>query len=221
MISSRLETIRSGVPQGSVLGPLLFLIYLNDLENGIKSKIKFFADDTMLFSIVHDPAVSAAELNHDLNVINNWAKQWKMSFNPESTKQAIEIIFSQKRNEGNHPPLFFNGSVVTRELFHKHLGLILDSKLTFIEHVNEKVRIAKRFIGILKYLNNYLPTQTLSQIYKMYVRPHPDCGDVIYYIPHSESIFDFAISLHPLMDKVEQVQCSISHFWMLARFESL
>ena len=129
-----------------------------------------------------------------------------MPFNPESTKQAIEIIFSQKRKEGNHPPLFFNGLLVTRELFHKHLGLILDSKLTFIEHVNEKVRIAKRFIGILKYLNNYLPTQTLSQIYKMYVRPHLDYGDVIYHISHSESIFDSSISLHPLMEKVEQVQ---------------
>ena len=67
-------TIESGVPQGSVLGPLLFLIYINDLETNIKSNIKFFADDTMLFSIVNDPLISAIDLNHDLNGI----QQWKM-----------------------------------------------------------------------------------------------------------------------------------------------
>ena len=67
--SSEYYPIESGVPQGSVLGPLLFLVYINDLENYIKSKIKFFADDTMLFSIVHDPNLSAHDLNHDLDKI--------------------------------------------------------------------------------------------------------------------------------------------------------
>ena len=62
----------------SVLGPLLFLIYINDLEKGIKSKIKFFADATSLFSIVTDPTFSAVELNHELNLIAQWAQQWKM-----------------------------------------------------------------------------------------------------------------------------------------------
>ena len=74
--------IDAGVPQGSVLRPLLFLIYINDLEDGIKSQIKFFADDTSLFSIVHDPNTSAVDLNRDLNLICQWAYQWTMSFNP-------------------------------------------------------------------------------------------------------------------------------------------
>ena len=101
--------IKSGVPQGSVLGPLLFLIYINDLEINIKSKIKFFADDTMLYSIVRDPSISATELNHDLEIISIWAHQWKMSFNP-----AVEIVFSRKHNKIIHPPLFFNGIKVFR-----------------------------------------------------------------------------------------------------------
>ena len=67
--SSEYYPIESGVPQGSVLGPLLFLVYINDLENYVKSKIKFFADDTMLFSIVHDLNLSAYDLNHDLDMI--------------------------------------------------------------------------------------------------------------------------------------------------------
>ena len=84
--------IESGVPQGSVLGPLLFLIYINDLENGIKSQIKIFADDTSRFSIVHGDNVSANDLNHDLKLISKWANQWKMSFNPDPTKQAVQVI---------------------------------------------------------------------------------------------------------------------------------
>ena len=91
--SSDWGQITSGVPQGSVLGLLLFLVYINDLEEGIKSSIKFFADDSSLFSIVRDPLISTEELNHDLKLINKWAFQWKMSFNPDPTKPAEEIIF--------------------------------------------------------------------------------------------------------------------------------
>ena len=94
--------VESGVPQGSVLGPLLFLIYINDLERNIKSNIKFFADDTMLFSIVRDPEISANELNHDLEIIHKW-NQWKLEFNPDLTKQANEVLFSCKKSIPNHP----------------------------------------------------------------------------------------------------------------------
>ena len=95
--SADYSAIESGVPQGSVLGHLLFLIYINDLERNIKSNIKFFADDTMLFSTVNDPLITANDLNHDLNVINQWAYQWKMEFNPDPNKQASEVFFSCKK----------------------------------------------------------------------------------------------------------------------------
>ena len=89
--------IESGVPQGSVLGPLLFLIYINDLKRNIKSNIKFFAGDTMLFSVVKDPEISANDLNHDLDTICQWVHQWKLEFNPDPTEQATEVLFSGKK----------------------------------------------------------------------------------------------------------------------------
>ena len=91
--------IETGVPQGSVLRPLLFLIYINDLERNIKSNINFFADDTMLFSVVKYPVISVVDLNHDLGIIYQWAFQWKMEFNPDPTKQATDVLFFCKKSQ--------------------------------------------------------------------------------------------------------------------------
>ena len=164
------SNIDSGVHQGSVLGPLLFLIYINELEKNIKSNVNFFADDTMLFSVVNNLAISANELNHDLKVISQWAYQSKMNFNPDLNKQATELLFSCKKNSPNHPSLFFNESVVPKVKEQKHLGLTLDSKLSFERHVNKKIIKDKKDIGIIKYLSKFLAIKTLDQMYKALVR---------------------------------------------------
>ena len=85
--------INSSVPQGFVLEPLLFLIYINDLHDGITSMCKIFAGDTYLFSKVLDIDKSVTKLNTDLKKISQWTYQWKMQFNPDPNKQANEIIF--------------------------------------------------------------------------------------------------------------------------------
>ena len=102
--------IRAGVPQGSILGSLLFLIYVNDLPNGLKSKCKLFAYGTSLFSVVHGISNSASDVNNDLTLISNWVFQWKMSFNPSkrTRKQAQETIFSRKKMKSSHPSVYFN-----------------------------------------------------------------------------------------------------------------
>ena len=69
------KNINAGVPQGSILGPLLFLIYINDLTGGLTTNVKLFADDTSMFSLVHDTQTSVNDLNKDLEIINNWAFQ--------------------------------------------------------------------------------------------------------------------------------------------------
>ena len=203
---SSYKTVESGVPQGSVLGPLLFLIYINDLERDVKSNIKFFADDTMLFSIVKDPAISANDLNHDLNTIHQWAQQWKMEFNPDPSKQATEVLFSCKKSSPQHPQLIFNGAAVANVNEQKHLGLILDSKLSFEKHLNEKIIKAKKNIGILKQLSKFLPLKTLDQIYKAFVRSHLDYCDIIYHIPSHLNQAPLGVTLNSLMEKVERIQ---------------
>ena len=85
---SKWSNVSAGVLQGSILGPLLFLIYMNELSDNLSSNPKLFADDTSLFSVVHDINQSGINLIDDLEKINSWAFQWKMSFNPDINKQA-------------------------------------------------------------------------------------------------------------------------------------
>ena len=95
------EEVLAGVPQGSLLGPLFFLIYINDLPVGLQSNVKVFAYDTSLFSVILDSSKSLNLLNSDPRFIMKWAVQWKMSFNPDPSQQAVEIIFSIKLNTSN------------------------------------------------------------------------------------------------------------------------
>ena len=106
------EDIYSGIPQGSVLGPLLFLIYINDLTDTITANMKLFADDSSLFLKVTDVTTAHNLLTNDLEIITAWAHQWKMQFNPDITKQAIEVIFSWKRNKPDHPISILMGSLL-------------------------------------------------------------------------------------------------------------
>ena len=102
-----MEKYHCWVPQVSILGPLLFLIYINDLIEGLTTSLKVFADDNSLFSVVNDTQTSANDLNKDLKIISNWVFQWKMNLNPNSIKQTHEVIFSRKAKEMYHPPLVF------------------------------------------------------------------------------------------------------------------
>ena len=111
------------------------------------------------------------ELNDDLVKISNWEYQWKMSFNPDPSKQAQEVIFSRKTKKLNHPPLTFSKSTVSQSTYQKHLGVILDASQSFKEHLINVQSKTNKIIGLLCKLHNTLPRQSLITIYKAFVRP--------------------------------------------------
>ena len=103
------------------------MIYINDLTEGLSSNAKLFTDNTSLFSVIHDIQTSPNNLKY-LERISNWAAQWKMNFNPDTTKQTQKFIFSRELKKV-HPSLLFNNGSVTRTSSKKHLGIILDNQL--------------------------------------------------------------------------------------------
>ena len=117
-------------------------------SDNLTSNAKLFADDASLFSVVHDVNTSAKELNDNLKKVNNWAFQWKMSFNPDPSKQAQEVILSRQIKRSTHPPLVFNNNNVSQTFSQKHLGVILDFKLTFEEHFDHVLAEVNKAAGL-------------------------------------------------------------------------
>ena len=104
----------------------------------------------------------------------------ELTFNLDRSKQAQEIIFSRKLKTATHPPLLFNNNNVSQVNSQKHLGVILDLKLTFEEHLKNVFNKTNKTIGLLRKLSNLLPRQALVTIYKAFVRHHLGYGDVLY-----------------------------------------
>ena len=102
--------------------------------------LKFFADDTSLFTIVKDENKSGNVLNNDLSLISEWAFNWKMLFNPVHTKPAQEMLLTRKKKTLYHPTLSLNNIQIERVSYQKHLRLILDEKLDFKQYT-ESVKV--------------------------------------------------------------------------------
>ena len=122
--SSNWTIIFAGVPQGSVLGPLLFLIYINDIVHNVECDSNLFADDTSLFMTVQGVNKAALDLSRGLSKINLWAWQWKMKFNKDKTEK---VVFSCKREKSVHHILNLLDKIISTKSEHKHLGFILDT----------------------------------------------------------------------------------------------
>ena len=123
-----------------------------------------------------------------------------MTFNPDRSKQTQEIIFSRKLKKATHPPLLFSNNNVSQVNSQTHLGAILDVKLTFEEHLKNVFNKINKTIGLLKKFSNLLPRQDLVTIYKAFIRPHLDYGDVLY-----EKAFNK--SFQAKMESIQYIAC--------------
>ena len=160
--------IRAGVPQGSILGPLLFLLYINDIVSEIGSNIRLFVDDTSLFIVVDNPVTAAGQLNIDLEKISRWATTWLVSFNPTKTEA---MLLTRKLNRPHHPPIFMQNHQITEIDSHKHLGLYLLNDCTWHKHINYITEKAWIRIKIMRRLKFKLDSKSLEQIYLVFIRP--------------------------------------------------
>ena len=165
------------MPQGSILGPLLFLIYINDIVNELQASVRLFADDTSYYIIVENPNTAATILNHDLNRIDTWAAQWLVDFNAAKT---ISQILSLKRNPPLHPPLYMNGIPITDASSHKHLGLTFTNNCNWAEHINNITAAAWTRLNLLRSLKFKINRHALEKIYISFIRPLLEYSDAVW-----------------------------------------
>ena len=144
---SNWEKTEAGVPQGSVLGPLLFLIFINDLTEGLKSNVKLFADDTMLYVSVENAIAAASILNNDLKLIEQWSKKWLVTFNASKTET---VLFTLKQKTINHPPLYLNNEIIKEAENHTHLGLTLNCKGKWDQHISNIIAKANYSLNAMR-----------------------------------------------------------------------
>ena len=188
--TSSWRLVLARVPQGSILAPFLFFIYINDSPNELKSNVKLFADDTPLFTIVKDKNESTDVLNNDLFLISKLALNWKMLFNLDPNKPAQEELFSRKTKVQNYPTMSINNIQVERASYQKHLGLIFYEKLNFKQHIDSDTSKVNKGIAGTKKLRSTLPRKSLIKIYKAFLRRLIDYGHIIYGQPQYESFFE-------------------------------
>ena len=155
------------------------LIYINDLSENIKSTVKLSVDDPSMFDVVKDPNTSAEILNHDLTRISEWAYRWKMSFNPDPSNKLRKCCFLIKLLR-QIIQILFNGSTVQKSANPKHLGLILDKKQTFNDHITSKFTTVNKLTSTLRKICHYIPRESLVTIYKSFIKPHLDYADFIF-----------------------------------------
>ena len=127
------------------------------------------------------------QLNDNLKKISDWVYQWQMSFNPDLSKQAQEVMFLWKASRADHPVVSFNNSPVARTPYQKYLGLYLDEILNFSHRIKKKISKACKGIGVIRKLHHMLPRHSLLTVDKSFIRPHLDYGHIIFDQPNNQA----------------------------------
>ena len=159
--------IGAGVPQGSVLGPLLFILYINDITSVVRhSNIRLFADDTCLFIEVDDRVETVSKLEGDLLNIEQWADKWLVSFAPEKTKS---LTVSNKRDSNQNPVIHFKNHIIEEVQSHTYLGLLFTSKLSWNMHINNVEQKARKRLNMLTPLKYKLDRKSIEIMFQSFV----------------------------------------------------
>ena len=155
---SHLLPVLSGIPQGSILGPLLFLIYVNDIPGYVSNSLLYlFADDTKCLKTISDPADSV-QLQNDINSLSYWSKQWSLLFNPT---KIVQISFKSTLQTS----YTIGTSSITKVESHKDLGITLSSNLTWDAHYDQIIAKAYSILGLLRRHSLFKPTVTAKNNY--------------------------------------------------------
>ncbi|KAK3084777.1 hypothetical protein FSP39_018740 [Pinctada imbricata] len=157
--------VTSGIPQGTVLGPILFLIYINDLPEVVTNAVKLFADDTKLYGKSNNNQ-DHSSLQQDICNLLDWSDRWQLKFNPQKCKHMHLGGLSL-------PDAYMMGDVrIEPTTVEKDLGIQIDNKLKFIEHIHLSVKTANQRLGIIRRNFHYLDKESFTTLYKSIVRPH-------------------------------------------------
>ena len=176
--------VLSGVPQGSVLGPVLFVCYINDLPQEVQTKVKLFADDTKLYTKVSEE-YGRHELQEDINNLDKWAKEWQLSFNASKCK----VMHMGHRNPHETYSMQQDGRDVILDTtdIEKDIGVHVDKELKFDRHVEIQCGKANKILGLIRRSFTYIDSNIMKQLYTSLIRPILEYGHVITYPRYKKS----------------------------------
>ena len=197
--SSQKADVLSGVPQGTVLGPLLFLVYINDMPAFVKSKLRLFADDAYLYKVIK-AIVDSQLLQTDLDSLQVWEERWDMEFHPKKCKV---LTITNKKKPLKTFYLIHNEKLESVENA-KYLGVTLNKNMNWKAHVMQTVKKANQQLNFLNRNLRRCSRQLKSKAFQVYVKP---------ILAYASSVWNpIGSSNQGLRMKIESVQRKAARF---------